>query len=146
MEILETAAPVETISKTLSDWNSFFKVSTVDLIKGFHCCLLSPGLFFLLYSLHCVSNDSYLQLFLNWFSLYGKDYIGYLLLSSITLLLVFFDVVSGTEGLHGQFFWSHEWNIYPVCQLLCNSILFVESPLLLGGAMAFVSSHTSNQQ
>lgn len=63
METLETAAPVGAIGKKLSDPNSFFKVLVVDLIKGFHYCLLSLGLFFLSYSLHCISNDSYLQLF-----------------------------------------------------------------------------------
>lgn len=62
METLETAAPVGAISKKFSDPNSFFKVPVVDLIKGFHYCLLSPGLFFLLYSLHCISHGSYSQI------------------------------------------------------------------------------------
>lgn len=61
-----------------------------------------------------------------------KNQIWYFLLSSSRLLLVAFGVVSGMERLHGQLSRSHEWNVYPVWQMWCNSILAVENPLSPG--------------
>lgn len=102
--------------------------------QGFHYYLLSLGSFFLSYLLQCISNGSYLQLQLipNQLSQYRKDHIWYFLLSSSRLLLVAFIVVSGAGRLHGQLSWSHEWSVYPVWQMWCNSTSSAENMLLVG--------------
>lgn len=145
METLETAGPVGTTIKRFSEPNSLFKFSIVDLIKSvtiawFHWIILFIIFIALYIQLQIFAVTPKLVLLF-----YRKDHIWYFLLLSSRLLLIAFAEDSGMEGLHGQLFWSHKWNIYPVwtCDpipFICRNISFIRKGL--GDAMAFVSPHS----